>query len=48
MKLVNKYNKGEVEVSDEYAERLLRSGEWERPGGKPKATRSRTKKTEEG
>lgn len=47
MKLVNKYNKGEVEVSDEYAERLLRSGEWEKPG-KPKATRSRTKKAEEG
>lgn len=46
MKLVNEYNKGEVEVSDEYAERLLRSGEWKKPA-KPKATRSRAKKTEE-
>ena len=46
MKLVNKYNKGEVEVSDEYAERLIRSGEWEKPS-KPKPARSRSKKTEE-
>lgn len=47
MKLVNKYNKGVVDVSDDYAERLVRSGEWEKKD-KPKATRSRSKKTEEG
>lgn len=46
MKLINKYNKGVVDVSEEYAERLIRSGEWEKPS-KPKSTRSRTKKTEE-
>lgn len=46
MKLINKYNKGVVDVSDEYAERLVRSGEWEKQS-KPKATRSRAKKTEE-
>lgn len=47
MRLINKYNHGVVDVSDEYAERLLRSGEWKKPA-KPKATRSRAKKTEEG
>lgn len=44
MKLVNKINRGTVEVSEEYAEKLLASGEYSKPkqsrAPKPKTPRA--------
>lgn len=51
MKLVNKINGGTVEVSEEYAEKLLASGEYSKPkqsrASKPKASKPEATDKEE-
>lgn len=46
MKLVNKINGGTVEVSEEYAEKLLASGDYAKPK-QPRASKPKAEDKEE-